>query len=222
MPIGNLMAFLAYLMQILFSVMMATMVLVMVPRAAASAERINDGPGRRARHPRPGGPRAGPAPDARHRRVPRRRVRLPGRRRAGAPRHLVHGPAGADHGDRRLHRLGQVDPGQPGAAALRRHRRARSSSTGSTCASGRAPSLWASMGLVPQKAFLFSGTVADNLRFGAPDATEEQMWQALEIAQGADFVRDAARGPRRPDRAGRGERLRRAAAAAGHRPGAGP
>ncbi len=49
--------------------------------------------------------------------------------------------------------------------------------------------LWASMGLIPQKAFLFAGTIADNLRFGAPEATEEQMWRALEIAQGADFVR---------------------------------
>jgi ATP-binding cassette subfamily B protein len=49
--------------------------------------------------------------------------------------------------------------------------------------------LWSAMGLVPQKAFLFSGTVADNLRFGAPGATDEQMWRALEIAQGADFVR---------------------------------
>jgi len=58
---------------------------------------------------------------------------------------------------------------------------------------GRA-ALWASMGLIPQKAFLFSGTIAENLRFGAPDATEEQMWRALEIAQGADFVRELPEG----------------------------
>jgi ATP-binding cassette subfamily B protein len=54
------------------------------------------------------------------------------------------------------------------------------------------------MGLVPQKAFLFSGTIADNLRFGAPDATDEQMWRALEIAQGADFVRDLPEGLEAP------------------------
>jgi ATP-binding cassette subfamily B protein len=48
--------------------------------------------------------------------------------------------------------------------------------------------LWSRIGLVPQKAFLFSGTVASNLRYGKPDATEEEMWQALEIAQGRDFV----------------------------------
>src|SRR5690606_13329017 len=44
------------------------------------------------------------------------------------------------------------------------------------------------MGLVPQKAFLFTGTIADNLRYGKPDATEDEMWAALEVAQARDFV----------------------------------
>ncbi len=48
--------------------------------------------------------------------------------------------------------------------------------------------LWSRLGLVPQKAFLFSGTVASNLRHGKPDATEAEMWEALEIAQARDFV----------------------------------
>jgi ATP-binding cassette subfamily B multidrug efflux pump len=48
--------------------------------------------------------------------------------------------------------------------------------------------LWSRLGLVPQKAFLFRGTVADNLRYGQADATEEEMWAALEIAQARDFV----------------------------------
>jgi ATP-binding cassette subfamily B protein len=48
--------------------------------------------------------------------------------------------------------------------------------------------LWSKIGLVPQKAYLFSGTVASNLRYGRPDATEEQMWRALEVAQAKDFV----------------------------------
>jgi len=48
--------------------------------------------------------------------------------------------------------------------------------------------LWGTLGLVPQQAFLFSGTVASNLRYGKPDATEEEMWRALEIAQARDFV----------------------------------
>ncbi|WP_407929006.1 ABC transporter ATP-binding protein [Aestuariimicrobium ganziense] len=49
--------------------------------------------------------------------------------------------------------------------------------------------LWAQIGLVPQRAYLFSGTVASNLRYGKPDATEDEMWAALETAQAADFVR---------------------------------
>jgi ATP-binding cassette subfamily B protein len=48
--------------------------------------------------------------------------------------------------------------------------------------------LWSKIGLVQQKAYLFSGTVESNLRFGKPDATEEEMWAALEIAQARDFV----------------------------------
>ena len=48
--------------------------------------------------------------------------------------------------------------------------------------------LWAGIGLVPQAAFLFSGTVASNLRFGGQDATEAELWRALEIAQARDFV----------------------------------
>jgi ATP-binding cassette subfamily B protein len=48
--------------------------------------------------------------------------------------------------------------------------------------------LWGRIGLVPQKAYLFSGTVASNLRYGNPDATDAELWKALEIAQGRDFV----------------------------------
>jgi ATP-binding cassette subfamily B protein len=48
--------------------------------------------------------------------------------------------------------------------------------------------LWNRIGLVPQKVYLFSGTVASNLRYGKPDATEEEMWEALEVAQARDFV----------------------------------
>ena len=49
--------------------------------------------------------------------------------------------------------------------------------------------LWSTIGLVPQRPYLFSGTVASNLQFGKPDATEEEMWAALEVAQATDFVR---------------------------------
>jgi ATP-binding cassette subfamily B protein len=49
--------------------------------------------------------------------------------------------------------------------------------------------LWSRIGLVPQKPYLFSGTVATNLRYGKPDATDEELWHALEVAQAEDFVR---------------------------------
>jgi ATP-binding cassette, subfamily B, multidrug efflux pump len=48
--------------------------------------------------------------------------------------------------------------------------------------------LWSRIGLVPQKAYLFSGTVRSNLLYGKPDATDDELWRALEIAQGRDFV----------------------------------
>ncbi len=50
--------------------------------------------------------------------------------------------------------------------------------------------LWSKVGYVPQKPYLFSGTVASNLRYGRPEATDAEMWEALEVAQAADFVRD--------------------------------
>src|SRR5690606_22890168 len=48
--------------------------------------------------------------------------------------------------------------------------------------------LWGRIGLVPQKPYLFAGTIASNLRYGNPDATDDELWQALETAQARDFV----------------------------------
>ena len=58
----------------------------------------------------------------------------------------------------------------------------------------RQDDVWARIGIVPQKAFLFSGTIASNLRFGKADATEEELWDALRIAQAEAFVREMAEG----------------------------
>ena len=81
--------------------------------------------------------------------------------------------------------------------------------------------LWGHIGLVPQKPYLFSGTVRSNLLYGKPDATEDELWRALSIAQAEDFVREMEGGLDAPDLAGRHQRLRRAAAADRDRPGAG-
>ena len=74
---------------------------------------------------------------------------------------------------------------------------------------------------VPQRPYLFSGTVATNLRFGTPEATDEELWDALEIAQARGLRAREARPVRRHDRPGRHQRLGRTAPAAVHRPGPG-
>ena len=56
--------------------------------------------------------------------------------------------------------------------------------------------LWSAIGLVPQRGYLFSGTVADNLRYGKADATDDEMWEALRVAAADDFVRAHADGLR--------------------------
>jgi ATP-binding cassette subfamily B protein len=188
MPVGNLMAFLAYLMQILMSVMMATMVLVMWPRAAASSERINAV--------------LAVAPDIHDPDVPEPAMAV--LRGTVEFRDVDFGYPGASEpvlrGISFLARPGQTtaiigSTGSGKSTLVNLVPRLYDVTGGAVLVDGvdvreRARAeLWASMGLVPQKAFLFSGTIADNLRFGAPDATDEQMWRALEIAQGADFVR---------------------------------
>ena len=72
--------------------------------------------------------------------------------------------------------------------------------------------------MVPQRPYLFSGTIEHNLRFGKPEATDEELWEALTVAQAADFVREKKDGLDCTDRPGRHQRLRRPAPAAVHRP----
>ena len=117
MPIGNLLAFLQYVMQILFAVMMATVMFIMVPRAAASGERIAKVLGtevglRDPEAPAELGRGRGPG------RVPRRRLPLPRRRGAHPARRLVRGRAGSHDGHRGQHRQWQDDARQPPAAPV--------------------------------------------------------------------------------------------------------
>ena len=187
MPIGNLTAFLAYILQILMSVLIAVVMFILVPRAQASAERIDGGGAGAAGDPEP---RASGDPGSRQggRRVPRCHLWLPGRRAAGAPRRLVPAPPRRDHRHHRWHRRRQDDSPEPHPALLRRDLRVRCSSTAWTSGSARLEELWACIGLVPQQAFLFSGTIADNLRFADDDATDADLWHALQVAQARDFV----------------------------------
>jgi ATP-binding cassette subfamily B multidrug efflux pump len=188
MPIGNLTAFLAYIMQILFSVMMAVMTLMMVPRAAASADRINevletvpdivDMPHREI----PDGERAG--------HVVLRDVSF---RYPGAEQSILQGIDIEFLPGTTTAIIGGTGSGKTTVVNLLP--RLLDVTSGSVDVSGidvreiPQEELWQFFGLVPQRAFLFAGTIASNLRFGSPDASEAQMWEALRIAQAEDFVR---------------------------------
>lgn len=186
LEVGALIAYLSYLMQILVAVMMSTFMAVMIPRAAVCAERINEV---LDTEPSVAPPAVPKAPAERTGTVELRGVeyRYPG---AAAP---VLGDISFTA------RPGQVTAiiGSTGAGKttlLELIPRLSDPTSGSVSIDGldvreREPEeLWARIGMVPQRAYLFTGTVASNLRFGNPDATDEQLWEALEIAQAKDFV----------------------------------
>jgi len=187
MQIGDLTAFLSYIMQILFSVMMAVMIMVMVPRAAASAERI--------------GAVLDTVPEVAD---PAEPAQLPQRRGVVEFREVEFRYPGAEAPvlcDVNLTmRPGEVTAivGSTGAGKttlVNLIPRLYDVTGGSVLVDGvdvrdyAQEQLWEYLGLVPQKAFLFSGTVGSNVRFGNPDASDEQVWEALDVAQ-ASFVRE--------------------------------
>ena len=187
MEVGALTAFLSYLMQILMSVMMATFMLMQVPRSAVCAERISevlttDTSVRRSREPHLLDP-------ARRGHVDLESVTFayPG---AEAP--VLSGLSLSARPGRVVAVIGSTGGGKSTLVNL--VPRLFDATTGTVRVAGvdvrdlDPEVLWGELGLVPQKAYLFSGTVRSNLAHGRPDATEEQMWEALEIAQARDFV----------------------------------
>ncbi|MEV6321936.1 ABC transporter ATP-binding protein [Nocardia sp. NPDC051787] len=196
MQIGSLTALLSYIMQILMAVMMASFLAMMAPRAAVSADRIGEVLDTESSvHP----PRF--------------------------PQPFTDDPAvvdfqfaefafpGAEKPVLKAIRF-QVRPGTTTAIV-------GSTGAGKTTLVNLVPRLMdvtdgavyvggtdvrhidlellrSQIGLVPQKAYLFSGTIASNLRYGNPDATDEELWRALEIAQAADFVREMPEGLQAP------------------------
>jgi len=187
MQIGDMTAFLSYMMQILFSVMMAVMMAVMVPRAAASAERIQavldtvpvvhdpdepDEPGRSLGV------------------VELRDVEF---RYPGAEEPVLRGIDLRIEPGRTTAIVGSTGSGKTTLVNLLP--RLYDVTAGAVLVDGvdvrrmRQDDVWSRLGIVPQKAFLFNGTIASNLRFGRADATDAELWHALEVAQAADFVR---------------------------------
>jgi ATP-binding cassette subfamily B multidrug efflux pump len=187
MQVGSLVAYLSYLVQILMSVVLATFMISMIPRASVSAGRIQEvlQTDSTVRNPA----------------QPVTRTPSPGEvefRGVG-----FHYP-GADHAvltDISFEtRAGETTAivGSTGAGKttlLQLIPRLFDATAGSVLVDGvdvRALDtavLWNVIGLVPQRPYLFSGTVASNLAYGKPDATEDEMWEALEVAQASDFVR---------------------------------
>ncbi len=192
MPIGNLTAFLSYLIQILMSVLMATMIFVMVPRAAASAERIS---AVLDVTPALTDPEVPAARRADVRTVELRDVEF---RYPGAAEPVLQGISFTLSPGETTAIVGSTGSGKTTLASL--IPRLFDVTSGSVLVDGTdvrelaRDDLWSLIGLVPQKSFLFNGTIATNLRFGRPDATDEELWQALEVAQAADFVRELADG----------------------------
>jgi ATP-binding cassette, subfamily B, multidrug efflux pump len=187
MPIGDLTAFLTYLMQILFSVLMATFMFVMVPRAAASADRIQEV---LDVEPTVHDPRA-PAPSPeRLRTLELRDVTF---RYPGADEPVLSGISFVARPGETTAIVGSTGAGKSTLVNL--IPRLYDVSAGSVLVDGvdvrQLPQqdLWSRIGLVPQRAFLFSGTVGSNVRDGDEDAADDAVWHALSIAQAADFVR---------------------------------
>ena len=184
--VGTLVAFMSYLMQILMGIVMASFMTIMIPRAAVCAERISEVlatapaivsvPGAVTSFPAPGAVEMRDVtfvyPDADARVLAEVSFTV----QPGTTTAIVGSTAsGKSTIVRLLARLLEASSGQVlvGGVDVRE---------------ADAEALWSQMGLVPQAPFLFAGTVASNLRLGRQQATDDELWEALEVAQAKDFV----------------------------------
>jgi ATP-binding cassette subfamily B protein len=186
LQIGALIAFLSYLIQILMSVVMATFVVVMIPRASVSAERIQEALDtessvRSAQRPVTTlGARNTVVLDAAELRYP------------GAEAPVLSGISLQLEPGTTTALIGSTGSGKTTLVNL--IPRLFDVTAGTVRVDGTdvrdldLELLWSHIGLVPQKPYLFSGTVASNLRFAKADATDDELWEALRIAQADGFV----------------------------------
>nr|WP_230209324.1 ABC transporter ATP-binding protein [Tetrasphaera sp. HKS02] len=187
MQIGELTAFMSYLMQILMSVMMATFMSMMIPRATVSAGRIVEILDTDSTVVEPSAPVA----------IPRTGTSVelqdvvfsyPG---AAAP--VLQGVSLVAEPGRTTAIIGSTGAGKSTLLSL--IPRLYDVTGGSVRLGGvdireaALEDVWSRIGLVPQRPYLFTGTVASNLRYGDSNATDEELWEALRIAQAEDFVR---------------------------------
>ena len=184
--VGTLVAFMSYLMQILMGIVMASFMTIMIPRAAVCAERISEvlatpptitsSPDAVDTFPAPGTVEMRDVtfvyPDADARVLAEVSFTV----QPGTTTAIVGSTAsGKSTVVRLLARLLEASSGQVLIG-------------GTDVREADPEALWAQMGLVPQQPFLFAGTVASNLRLGREEATDDELWEALEVAQAKDFV----------------------------------
>ena len=186
MQVGTVMAFLQYLMQILMAVMMATFMAVMIPRAAVSADRIGAVLDTESSVRQPGTPvvtldTAGSIV------FDRVSFSYP-----GAEQPVLRDLSFAIEPGTTTAIIGSTGSGKTTLVNLLP--RLFDATGGRVLVDGVSVSetdqdlLWSKIGIVPQKPYLFSGTVASNLRYGKPDASDDELWHALDVAQARDFV----------------------------------
>lgn len=186
LQVGQLMAFLQYLMQILMSVMMSTMMLMMAPRAAVCAGRIGEVLETESSVVPPSEPVT--QLDA-HGELEFRDVTFT---YPGAEVPVLDAVSFAVRPGQTTAIIGSTGSGK--TTLINLIPRLFDVTDGQVLVDGvdvrriDPDLLWAQIGLVPQKPYLFTGTVASNLRYGRPDATDDELWHALEVAQARDFV----------------------------------
>jgi ABC-type multidrug transport system fused ATPase/permease subunit len=186
LPIGNMVAFLTYISQILVALVTTTAIVVQLPRAVDSAERIGQV---LDADPAISDPVDPITPAAVTGAVEFSHVTFgyPGSENPVVRDLTFTAPAG-----RTTAIIGSIGSGK--STLINLIPRFTDPTDGTVAVNGTdirdqsAERLWSTIGLVPQRPFLFRGTIATNLRFGAPDATDEQLWHALDIAQATDFV----------------------------------
>jgi ATP-binding cassette subfamily B multidrug efflux pump len=196
MQIGALTAFLMYLMLILTSVMMATFMAIMIPRAAVCADRI----GEVLKTESSVVPPPNPVREVRSRAELELRdveFRYPG---AAAP--VLRDISFKATAGQTTAIIGSTGAGKSTLVSL--VARLFDATSGTVMIDGVGvrdldpEMLWNRIGLVPQKPYLFTGTVASNLRYGNPQATDEELWEALDVAQARDFVEEMPGGLEAP------------------------
>lgn len=186
MQVGQLTAFLTYLMQILMSVMMSTMMVMMAPRAAVCAKRIMEVLTTRSSVVPPTDP-VTELPEAGTVRFEDVEFAYP-----GADEPVLTGLNFELRPGQTTAVVGSTGSGKSTLVNL--IPRLFDTTGGRILVDGvdvreiDPDLLWSRIGLVPQRPYLFSGTVASNLRYGDPEASDEQLWEALRVAQASDFV----------------------------------